>query len=200
MTKAQLATSAANMHSNGVIASFIYQDDATTSSQNQVYFNASNSSCLSGSCTYAWKFGDNATGSGVTANHIYASAGTYSVTLTVTDSASGATATATNSVVATSVTKAAGELTISGQVLHNSAPLTIGNCTLSLVASNGKVVGHATLAANGSFTFKANTPDTYTIVANVDLSVNGTPTAYSGTLSNVQLGTQALSAVTVTVQ
>ncbi|TDU87109.1 PKD repeat protein [Kribbella voronezhensis] len=46
---------------------------------------------------YAWDFGDSATGSGVTASHTYAAAGTYTVSLTVTDN-DGATASTTRSV------------------------------------------------------------------------------------------------------
>jgi PKD repeat protein len=39
--------------------------------------------------SYAWNFGDSSTGTGSTASHTYAAAGTYSVTLTVTDNAGG---------------------------------------------------------------------------------------------------------------
>jgi len=39
--------------------------------------------------TYNWDFGDGASGTGATASHTYNTAGTYSVVLTVTDSASG---------------------------------------------------------------------------------------------------------------
>ena len=39
--------------------------------------------------SYAWNFGDGTTGSGISPNHQYPSGGTYDVTLTVTDNASG---------------------------------------------------------------------------------------------------------------
>jgi PKD repeat protein len=63
--------------------------------------NAAASSDPDGSITsYAWRFGDGATASGATASHTYAAAGTYPVTLTVTDNA-GATGTTTASVTVT---------------------------------------------------------------------------------------------------
>ncbi len=55
-------------------------------------FDASGSSDPEGPiASYAWDFGDGATGSGATAQHTYAAAGSYEATLTVTDGA-GATA------------------------------------------------------------------------------------------------------------
>jgi PKD repeat protein len=46
---------------------------------------------------YGWTFGDGGTASGVTASHVYPTAGTYTITLTVTDNA-GATASTTATV------------------------------------------------------------------------------------------------------
>jgi len=50
--------------------------------------------------SHGWAFGDGASGTGVTAAHVYAAAGTYTATLTVVDN-QGATATATATVTVT---------------------------------------------------------------------------------------------------
>lgn len=50
-----------------------------------VYFDGSGSTDDRGIVSYEWDFGDGATASGVTVNHIYAATGIYTVTLTVTD-------------------------------------------------------------------------------------------------------------------
>jgi subtilisin family serine protease len=58
-------------------------DDATLSCS----FDGSDSSAPEGSITdWSWSFGDGASGSGATASHTYAADGTYTVSLTVTDS------------------------------------------------------------------------------------------------------------------
>lgn len=51
-------------------------------------------------CTYAWAFGDGTTGLGQIVRHLYASAGAYTVTLTVTDLAGTSASTSTVLVVA----------------------------------------------------------------------------------------------------
>jgi PKD repeat protein len=64
-----------------------------------VVFDGTGSSASGGTPTYAWSFGDGGTGSGATPAHTFRSAGTFPVTLTVTD-ARGREARVTHSVTA----------------------------------------------------------------------------------------------------
>ena len=83
---------------SGPLASFTATPNPATAGQ-AVVFNASGSSDTNGTIvSYAWDFGDSAAGTGVTASHVYASAGTYKVTLTLTDNGSN-TATAFRDIV-----------------------------------------------------------------------------------------------------
>jgi chitodextrinase len=60
--------------------------DLTVIVNEPVKFDGSGSSDPDGAIvTYAWNFGDTKTGSGMTTSHTYTAAGTYTVTLTVTD-------------------------------------------------------------------------------------------------------------------
>jgi len=58
-------------------------------SSHTMTFDGNSSSAIPGRTitSYSWNFGDGTSGSGATTNHTYAAGGTYTVTLTVTDSA-----------------------------------------------------------------------------------------------------------------
>lgn len=91
-----VARSAVPPSNQSPVASF-----TATPSLMSVALNASASTDPDGTVVgYSWAFGDGTTGTGVTANHTYATAGTYTVTLTVTDNL-GATGTTTRQVTAT---------------------------------------------------------------------------------------------------
>ncbi len=73
--------------------------------------NASGSTGAGGVAKYQWTFGDGSAGTGVSPSHTYAAAGTYSVTLTVTDS-HGATASRTGSITVAPVAPGPGVTTV----------------------------------------------------------------------------------------
>ncbi len=64
-----------------------------------VNFNGSLSYDEEGSIVGYWNFGDNTTGNGLTATHIYTAPGTYTVTLTVTDEAGASSTAATSAII-----------------------------------------------------------------------------------------------------
>lgn len=100
-----------------------------------VSFDASASSDPDGSiAAYAWRFGDGATASGVTAAHTYQTAGNYTATLTVTDDA-GASASTSRTV------------SVSVPPPPNQAP----TATFTLSPPSGIVPLAVTLDASASF-------------------------------------------------
>ncbi len=112
--------------------------------------------------SFAWSFGDGSTGSGVTASHTYASAGTYAVVLTVTDNA-GATGSSTANVTAGSpppVTMHVGDLdgsstAGSGGKWNATVAVTVHTSTEGLVP-NATVSGSWSTGSSGSCATSSN--------------------------------------------
>ncbi len=97
---------------SGPVAAFTFSPTSPTTSQT-VSFNGGGSTDTGGTITsYSWAFGDGATGTGVAASHAYSSAGTYTVTLTVRDSA-GHTGSVSQSVTVSAASRPVAAFTFS---------------------------------------------------------------------------------------
>ena len=95
--------------------------------------------------TYAWSFGDSSTGAGVSPSHTYATAGTYTVSLTVTDT-SGLIGSATSQATIAPAPLPGAPLT--GLVTSGSQPVV--GAHVYLLAAGTVGYGGAGLAASGS--------------------------------------------------
>jgi PKD repeat protein len=136
---------------------------------------------------YAWNFGDGATATGVTASHTYAAAGTFTVTLTVTDNG-GLTGTTTTPVTVSAATPAT---TIAedhfGRTAASSwgSALTGGAWTVSSAASSSVASGVGVLSHTAGATRRATLNSTSVTDADIttDLSFDKAMTgggAYAG--------------------
>ncbi len=100
---AQTATVTGGASGKGAMLSIVLTP-AAPAAPNQLPTANATTSCTNATCTfdgstssdndgtvqsYAWTFGDNATGTGKTTSHTYAASGTYNVSLTVTDDQGG---------------------------------------------------------------------------------------------------------------
>ncbi len=93
---------------------------------------------------YSWTFGDGATGAGVTASHTFATAGTYTVTLAVTDTA-GQTGTVAKAVTVTAPTGAVHLADATGTATPRKSGWT-ATISVSVEDEVGGVVGGATVS------------------------------------------------------
>jgi hypothetical protein len=145
--------------------------------------------------THVWSFGDGVTSTAVNPSHTYAAAGTYSVTETVSDSASGKTSSKTvpvvavasggNSVFSNNTPISIGDnatitssITVSGRSGNASSALKVhvsithnwsGDLTITLIGPNGS----QTVLQSPDYNDDGNIDTTYTIDASAT-SANGT--------------------------
>lgn len=150
-------------------------------------FSGAGSSDSDGSIvSYAWDFGDSTTGSGATPAHTFAAAGTYTVTLTVTDDRGGSASTTASVTVSSNQAPTA---TI-------AAPSCLGlTCSLNgssssdadgTIASYAWDFGDSTTGTGATATHAYAAPGTYTVTLTVTDNAGATAST-SATVSPVQL-------------
>lgn len=137
-----------------VLPSASFTADATNLTVN---VDASASSDPDGSITgYAWDFGDGRTGTAATTSHTYAAAGTYTVTLTVTDDRDGTDAT-TRSVTVTAAPNVPPTAAFTTQV----ADLSVSVDASTSEDPDGTITGYAWDFGDGESGTGASTSHTY---------------------------------------
>lgn len=131
-------------------------------------FDGSGSTDDHGIAAFGWTFGDGGAGSGATTSHAFASAGTYTVTLVVTDTA-GQTGTTAKAVTASAPSATVHLASASGSAVLRKSGWT-ATVTVSVQDGSGGPVGNATVtgawstgttgscvtAAGGSCSFSTN--------------------------------------------
>lgn len=141
----------------------------------RVFFNAATSTAASGRTivSYSWNFGDGATGSGASPSHTYGAAGTYRVTLTVTDDAGQ-----TDASDAVNVTVSAGGTGASPTAAFTFSPTqpTINQPVFFNAAASRAVTGRTIVAyewnfGDGTLGTGVNASKTYTVAGSYVVSL-----------------------------
>jgi PKD repeat protein len=119
-----------------------------------ISFSSNGSTGLIGS--YAWTFGDGATGAGATASHTYSTAGTFTTKLTVTGT-SGATSSATTTITVSALPPLVAN--IKATPISGTVPLTVN---FSGTGSTGLIGSYAWTFGDGATGAGATTSHIYT--------------------------------------
>ena len=178
-----------------------------------ITFDGSTSTAPTGqTLTYAWNFGDNATGTGVSPTHAYSAVGIFTVALTVTDTSGGTNTNTTTATIGsggapsiTSFTPTSGtigtQVTITGVNLAPAPLVTLaqqggGSIGASVVSSSltsitfivpaGAATGPISVAVGAQSTTSTNS---FTVVASSSFTVNAAP----NTVTVIQGQSAALS-------
>jgi len=138
---------------------------------------------------YTWAFGDGATGSGATVQHVYPDMGTYTAIVTASNSLNSLTA-------ATSVTITAGT-PVSGLLAFNDSPTPLGNVTtLSATVESGSGVTYTWAFGDGAAFFPQDWPDSGKVVTHTYPAVG----TYTATVTATNRAGQITAATTVVVE
>ena len=136
--------------------------------------------------TYSWNFGDGGSGSGRNATHVYASAGTYAVTLTVSDGKEQATAMGS----ATVARNLAGRFVAESVIRGSSPPIDVTE-TLRLTQDGSSLSGTFNLllrqgsaSLRGSTSVSGNVVSTADFVCPCDVRLSGSGYNFTGTVDN----------------
>ncbi|CAG0931221.1 Collagenase ColH [Thermoflexales bacterium] len=126
---------------------------------------------------YQWNFGDGNTGSGANTSHTYGAIGTYTATVTATNSVSVVVA----STVATVINQP-----ITGLTAANSSPTRLGSVTaFTATIATGSTVSYAWDFGDGATGSGANASHTYAAVGTYTATVTATNTINSQTATTI---------------
>lgn len=152
-------------------------------------FNGSGSNDPDGTIvSYSWSFGDGSNGSGVSVQHAYASPGTYSVRLTVTDD-DGASDTTTQQV---SVTEAAKPDLIAGSLSYSPPRPAIGESVTFTIPITNQGSAAASLfrvrlagAASSTHTYLPQLPALASTTVSLSLPLTQSPETFTVTVDDM---------------
>ncbi|MES2297498.1 MAG: glycoside hydrolase family 44 protein [Pseudomonadota bacterium] len=163
-----------------------------------VAFDATGSSDADGTiASYAWKFGDGASASGVTASHTYAAAGSYAATLTVTDNG-GASASTTVNITVNAPANQAPVARIAATPTAGMAPLLVNFDGRTSSDADGSITSYAWIFGDGSSASGATASHSYaaagTYTAKLTVTDNGGATASTTVLISASADTNVIKA------